>query len=812
MTRAVHQDGVQDFQVLASDEPAEYGRAMGGIVNAATRSGTTRYHGSAYEYYRPRDLGAMDAYAAGYDTRQLQHQFGGDLGGPIWRDRVFFFANWEGLDRQGNGLNRITNPLIADPTGRFVLPSNCTATAAQCAAAVRFLQSQMNVPTPLWEHSWTGLAKIDYRRSARNAFSFEGNAMHYHAPSLAQTEDVAPNGGLLGDPTVRDETRFAKAGWIGMVSPDTINDLRVGWYQDRVAQYPSPANLSTGLIGISIAGTTVGAQQPYTSLLPSEHRLQIADNFHRTYNSHLFQVGVDFSRTRDLTDSLNNAAGTYTYPSLTSFAQDFTAATSKNYTTFTQTFGNPLSVLNIRELNVYAQDTWKATPRFTVIYGLRYERPFLPQTNATNTAYYQTGTIAAPWLDLAPRFGFAYVLDSKTVFRAGFGWYYAPFPGQFINTLYLGNGLYQPSISVNPNQAGAPAFPNAIPSIDKIPAGTENVVYATSKLRNPYTQDINVAIERSVAKDSTLTVGYIRTRGYKMWTASDVNLAGTSISAKYTIDNAADQAVSSFTTPLYTALGGGGYAHVYQVDNNGSYWYDALAVQWRTRVSHGLSVWASYTWSHAIDDLGVNSALGFSLVPSSTGDVNADRGRSALDQRQRVTVRWTWEPSVRGGQPAVIRSVLNGWALSGIATLASAQPATPLVIVQGQQFSTVTMAYTSSLNGSGAWNRVPFDPVNSLSLGSEYSLSARLARTFAFGERIRATLGFEAYNILNRQYATAVNTIAYLSVAPLAPNLINGPRFGTLLPVPGLGAGIASQGFPDGTNARRAQVVLRIAF
>ena len=107
---------------------------------------------------------------------------------------------------------------------------------------------------------------------------------------------------------------------------------------------------------------------------------------------------------------------------------------------------------------------------------------------------------------------------------------------------------------------------------------------------------------------------------------------------------------------------------------------------------------------------------------------------------------------------------------------------------------------------------MPFDGVNSLTTGSQYNVDARLARTFAFTERIKGTVGFEAFNLLNRQQATAVNAIAYFSVAPLPPGLIKGPRFGTITPVPGLGAGIASQGFPDGISARRCQLAFRVVF
>ena len=107
-----------------------------------------------------------------------------------------------------------------------------------------------------------------------------------------------------------------------------------------------------------------------------------------------------------------------------------------------------------------------------------------------------------------------------------------------------------------------------------------------------------------------------------------------------------------------------------------------------------------------------------------------------MDQRQRAVVRWTWQRLAQG-RSAFVRHVVNGWEFSGIATLASGQPVTPLVVVEERHFSAITMDYTSSLNGSGGWSRVPFDAVNSLTTGSEYNVDARLARTVAFTQRIK---------------------------------------------------------------------------
>lgn len=232
---------------------------------------------------------------------------------------------------------------------------------------------------------------------------------------------------------------------------------------------------------------------------------------------------------------------------------------------------------------------------------------------------------------------------------------------------------------------------------------------------------------------------------------------------------------------------------------------------WRSglRSSHGLSVSAVYTWSHATDNLGPNSATGFTLIGNTTGDPNADRGTSAMDQRNRAAIRFTWQPSVAAGSAA--GRLVNGWVVSGIATGGAAQPVTPLVVVQGQQFSNGTMLYTTSLNGSGGWARAAFDPIGNLHTAPQYNLDARVARTFPVGERFKGTLAIEAFNVLDRQAATVVDSLAYVSTEQYVQgSTVN--QVGVVKPLPSAGTGIASRGSADGINARRCQIELRISF
>jgi hypothetical protein len=221
---------------------------------------------------------------------------------------------------------------------------------------------------------------------------------------------------------------------------------------------------------------------------------------------------------------------------------------------------------------------------------------------------------------------------------------------------------------------------------------------------------------------------------------------------------------------------------------------------------------ASYTFSHAIDDSGQIVPFGTAATGSANSTYTTDKGNSAFNQKHHGVIQWLWQPTVSDGKSAALRRFVNGWQVSGLATLASSLYATPIVIVQGQQFSGVTMPYTSSLNGSGGWNRVPFMPIGSLPLGTQHTVDARISRSFPITERIKAVALFEAFNVFNSQFATSVNTIAYTAFAPLAAGLSNGTRTGVLTPVTGLGQGTAGSGYPDGTNARRAQVGVRILF
>ncbi len=796
-------DSVHEMQVLTANYPAEFGDAMGGVVNTATRSGYENYHGTGYEYLTPSGLGAASRYGLGHELLQRQNQFGASVGGPIVSNKVFFFANGEVFDGRADTFNRITTPVLTDPFGLTIPAANCTATAAQCAAAIKFIQSQMNVPVTLTARSVEGLGRIDYRRSDRNQFTFEGNVMNGRSPNGGPFDILPPNGGLLGLQNSSEQIRYGKAGWTSAPTPSSVNELRFGLFEDRLSDPSTQSPLATTNAAITVAGAIVGNPHPNADAL-SERREQFVDNWTATSSTHTLRLGADVSQTRDTVSGLNGP--TYVYPSLTTFAEDFTTG-GTHYTYYTQELGDAIHKVPSRQYNLYAMDTWRPFRQLMIVAGVRWERQRREQPAVANPNYYQTATIANPVIDFAPRISFAYQADDRTVLRFGYGWFYDPMPGRLLDALLLGGAQQVSDIVVSPGHAGAPVFPNVLPPTSAIPAGTTNLMFAASKLRDPHIQQYNVSIERDLGSGTTLTISGIRDRGFKLWSVSDINTPVPTLSKTYAIDNAAGQQTSTYSTFIYNTRNDPNYAHIWDVDNGAGSWYYAASAELRKRMVHGFSVQASYTWSHNIDENGGPAIAGFLPLNLNNGDVAGDKTNSPIDQRNRVSLNWVWQPVVHGAGSPAMRRFVNGWEISGIATLASGHPVTPTVIVNGQQFSGTTMLYPSTLNGSGGWNRVPFDPLGSLHTPSQYNLNARISRTIDFTERVKGIVLFEAFNALNNQFITGINTVAYTATPTTPPNgTVNGPFTGILHPANGTGTGNVA------SPARQAQVAFRVVF
>ena len=808
IARFVMQESANQMQVISAAAPAEFGHSPEGIVNTVTKSGTNSLHVAAYDYFDQNSWNSPDFFGKGFIPTGRQNQAGASIGLPVSTDSLFLFGNMERVNDSSQGLNRITNPLLTDPTGNTVIVPTCTTTStpntAQCAAAASFINSQLNVKVPMSQISTTGFARMDFRPGERNSFTLAGAILTGRSVNGLDNATVAPNGGLLGaNANLTNSTRYGTFGWTHVANGIAVNELHGYWFRDTITASTDPTYFPTvtGPIGITVDGTPLGGN-PAVPFNMRQQRFGGTDSFTLTEGSHTVKFGADISRNQDTMEQLYARYGLFQYNSFSSFASDFSANVKqiKNYATFDQTLGNSVTDLYSMGFHLYAQDTWHVFPRLVVNAGLRWEKERLPKPTQPNPATYQSGFIPSPNTNFSPRIGFAFLIDKRTVLRAGGGTYYQPFTGQLIRDLFAGGGIYQSSYGLTPNAVGALAFPKVQPSTatSTLSSTLLGQFYTAARFRNPYTEQGSVAIERRLNRYVSLAATYMLSQGVKLWTMTDQNFpGGNNVSENYTIDNAQGTAVNTYTALVWTSATAG---HKYQVDTEGASRYRGATAQLRTAPIFGLTMQASYTWSHATDD--VSGPPAYSIVSSNyaPGDYNGDRANSAFDQRNRAVLNWTWQPVFTKKNDLLSRFLLNGWLVSGIGTYSSSMFATPLVEVAGQQFTGITMDYTTSLNGTDGWSRAPFQQISSLPIGSHTNLDVHLAKALPFSERLKGRLIFEAFNVTNHQNNSAVNTIAFTAVG------------GILKPVTGVGAPIASYAYPFGSGARRVQVAFRIEF
>ncbi|MEK7405306.1 MAG: TonB-dependent receptor [Acidobacteriota bacterium] len=807
----ISQDAVQEFQVLSSGFSAEFGRASGGVVNTVTRSGSNELHGTGYWFFRNQDFAARDRYAASV-PEETRHQAGASVGGPIARDKLFYFFNGDVTRRSHPLVALINRPPLFDSTGKFT--GNCTATAAQCEAARRYIMDRHFGTLDRTSNQDLVFGKLDWRPTERHAISGSLNYLRWVSPNGIQTGAAVTSGSALssnGDATVN--TRYGRLAWTAVPANNKVNELRFGWMRDR--QFDDlPARLvpkETGLLELSVEGISVGVANYLPRLNPSENRYQVADNFYWTVGRHAVKFGFDFANTADVTDSMITRAGSYRYATFTAFAQDFSGNTTgaKRWQTYAQAFGNPRAEHTIRDYSFYVQDQFRVTGNLTVNYGLRYEYAQITQPGTVNPNYRQTGRIPQPGRNFAPRIGLAYAFsDNRTVVRGGYGVFYARIQGGLVNNFHIQNGVYRKSISLDASRtaelAAGPVFPNNLGSIDREPpAGSVSIMFAADDYATPYTQQADIGIERQITANLGLTASYIWSRGVHMTTVRDLNIGPLGAPVTYRILDASANQVDAYTTPTYRLANriDPRWQRINQVDSGGNSYYNAMVVQLRKRLSRGVEASLAYTWSHAIDNnQGGGSDNIFFTAPRSlfNGDYQGDKSSSSLDQRHRLAATTILSPRFTKSDSGLARYLINNWQLAQITVLASTFPATPFVRVSGTPFTGA--AFTGTLNGFGGSSRAPFIPAASMDVDQIYRTDARLSKVLPFSERFRLYLSFEAFNLFNHVSNTAVNGEAYSASG------------GALRPTAGFGVGNTSGGFPDGTNARRAQVSLRLVF
>jgi len=735
---AFSQDAVQEFQVNANSAPAEVGRAGGGAINVITKSGTNEFHGSAFEFYRDKGMNANTFVNNRSGTKkQAYHfnQFGGSLGGPILKNKAFFFVNY---DQQKNKGNNVLTPLIVP-------------TAAQFPTFQKYFE-----PYQTGVNNKVALFKADVNLTDKDRVSVRYNLSRYNGVNLEAATGVSALE-HTGDQKVTTDN--VAGVYTRLISPSTIWESRFNFLRDNE---PGLAN-STGpevniLNGISFGALAIDPR--YTNT----RAYQPTSNVTVVKSNHNFKVRVDFNFLRAVNYFPGNFAGSYLFNSY----QDFINNTPARYVQAFSSTGTtaPISNPNVNEWAFFAQDTWRLTERLTLNLGIRYDffdykQPTTKNTNAgLLAAGRDTSRIPTDGTNIGPRFGFAYraTKSDRVVIRGGYGIYYERTAGLLLSTAILQNGIDVLTYTLTSN---LPKFPSILTTPPGA-AAPPDIYVADPNFSTPRAQQMSLQTEVKLDRTSSVTIGYLGLIATHLTRTRDVNLFPSAPVTGYICPTPAVCTADQGTPVTYLRHGGAGttivrpnpaFGRISIFDSGANSIYHGGFIQYQRRFANNFQLLASYTYSKVIDSRPDNT----SVVSGSAGDdakiaqdtllPNLDRAIGDAHIPHRFVFSAVWDINyARGSQNAVTKALVNNWQVSLIAQANTGRPYNAQV--------------TGDPNGdaNSQNDRTPGVGRNTI-IGPNFAgVDARISRDIPIGERVRVRLIAEAFNLTNRANFTSPST------------------------------------------------------
>ncbi|MFL6333299.1 MAG: TonB-dependent receptor domain-containing protein [Pyrinomonadaceae bacterium] len=827
---SVSQAAIREFQVNTSNYSAEYGRSAGGVINAVTKSGTNELHGSAFLFDRNNKWGARNPRSTitqlvngvftpvGYKAKDVRYQFGGAIGGPIVKDKAFFFFSYDQQKRDFPGVAVFVNPSYLSTVNSTLLTNSVRGlTQAQIDSSLGFINS-LTGEVPRKGDQKLFFPKLDWNINSKNTLTVTYNRLRWDSPAGVQT----------GATVTRDRAGFGN----DFVEADSLNTRLTSTLSNRllnegrflfsdelnaqIAQEPLPgepttANGNSPQVALTNGITFGKATSLDRAALPDERRFQFADTMTFTSGNHTFKWGTDISHVRDIDDNLFTGAGSYTYSNINDFIVDYvnfntggslrtankqcatsTRLAGKCYTSnFAQGFGPPRFQLTTTDFALFAQDDWHVTPRLTLNLGLRWEYEKFPQPFLVNPAIPQTANRPSDTNNFGPRLGFALNVtgDAKTSLRGGYGIYYGRVIGSTIINSLINTGLSTGQVvsSVAPATAPAtaagnptaPIFPNLLPSA---PSGSAGVNYFADDFQNPLIHQGDLVFERQVSRNTVVSASYLFSFGKHLPTFIDVNLSAPTATRSVNIVDG-PFAGQTWTFPYYlgSARPNPNFGFIDQISSVVETKYHALVLQANRRLTNGLQFQTSYTLSRASDN-GQNSTTftpGFS-GPFDPFNLQGEKGYSAFDRRHKFVVSAVYNTDFASLKDnAVGRAIFNGWTIAPIFNAFSGARYTGNT--SGSSVSGVFgFSQAGGVNGSNGSLRFALVPPNFFKQPNIWYTDMRISRRFHIKEKMNFEVLAEGFNLFNRTQVTSVNTTIY-NIATSGSNVTAtyNPAFGT---------------------------------
>lgn len=713
-------DAIREFEMLTSTYDAMFGRNAGAQVNVVLKSGSNRFHGTAYEFFRNGALDARNYFAPADQSapKYQRNQFGFSLGGPIVKDRTFFFADYEGT-RSREGITRVTNvptlreragdfsqsasapidPLTGQPFPNGIIPFERQSAIGRRIAAL-YPAPNRNVPFQNFVSSPAGRdrndsfdARFDHAIGERSdlIFRYSFNDRDLFEPFTGPTFSLLPGYGT----NIPRRSQNLMFGETHVFSPAFVNEARVAFNRVALGVFQESngtsinrsiglPELSTnardfGLSFITVTGFSPLGDEGNNPQHSTTNTYQLLDTASYARGNHLLKFGFDLRFVQQNAFRDVQSRGFLTF---SPFAQVTGNALGDLL------LGSPLLTggarvdnaqhLRTNSYNFFFNDSWRATPRLTLSAGLRYEYnsppvdtedraniydPLTRSLRPVGTNGIPRGGFEADKNNFAPRLGFAWTVgrEGRTVVRGGYGVYYdqsalAPGEALYFNAPYFDFNLFfpLPGLPLTLDNPFPGFFPFALP---------DSALSIQRDLRTAYMQHWNLSVQRQLGTSSIIEVGYVGSKGTKLLSARDIN-------------QGQPNALGFVLRPVPQ------FDDINILESRANSNYQSLQARYQQRLSYGLSLLASYTWSKSIDDASnFFTSAGDPNFPQDSFNTRAERGRSNFDVRHRLSVSYAYELPFGRGRAFLkdsgwLTALLSGWETYGIVTLQTGRPFT----------------------------------------------------------------------------------------------------------------------------------------
>ncbi len=756
-------DTVKEFQVNQNGFSAEFGRAAGAVINVITKSGTNRFTGSAFEYFRDESLNARSpVLVAANRTRPAGqiNQFGGTFGGPIKKDKIFFFGAYEGQ------RSDLPNPVVLNSLP--FAPANVQALLAPKVASYNIDRKQD-----------TFLGKVDFNINDKNQVWVRFNQQNFTGTNLENSGTLSAEE-HTGNSNVK--TSAVTTQWTHSITPKFYNEFRFQFSRDRepgLANSDAPELSVVANAGGFNDGTFNIGRNNFSPRETTITRYQFVNNQTYLVGNHTIKYGADLLFDRifnffpglfggsytfnggytQLSNYLNGVAGVF--PSI--YRQSFAGAGTDGAT----------SRPNNSEYGFFLQDDWRVTPKLTLNLGLRYDyqsiaKPPISNTNAVtiqdpnNFTTRTTGTLADFGYDtgfrpsdknnLAPRFGLSYAFNEKTVLRGGYGLFYARTTAIMTGTAHTQNGIQVLAFSINCSAANpCPTYPNILTSIPPTAFRSPVNLYLFDKdYEQPFTHQARLQFEREIFANTTFSAQYTlfrgndlsRTRNANLFAPTDVTVGGLTFKRFQSERERFGDVVTNNSNSRFRPIRD--FDRISLFESTANSFYQGLTFELNRRFSNRFQFNTSYTLSKAKDDKPDQTSVvpgggDDAKIAENQFDLSGEYGRSDLDVRHRFIFSPVYETGTfKYSENKIVRALLSDYVFTGIFTAQSGFAYSGLV--------------SGDPNGDGinSTDRAPGTRRNEFSTPSSYIVDMRVGRIIRFGERYRISLFAEGFNLFNR--------------------------------------------------------------